>query len=1083
MSVDLSEVAEEIRRTARIDHFLTDLAGVRLKRTGASLMGCCPFHEDRNPSFSVMVDKGRYKCHAAGCGASGDIFSLVMATHAVTFPEAVRYLAQRLGIPLPGNDPKVAGRKVHEPARRATILYPPDEPGMVPAGLTDHGLEPLPAAARLPAPDEKVSAWSPEVNRVKSWTPETVHVYRDLAGNCLMLVLRCVKGQTKANGKREKVFIPLRPKSGIGQPACLIPGTDAELSWVVGGPDDGSRKPIYGIERILPAMDGRLPGLLIVEGEKTADAAQDLIRSAGLRKVALSPMGGGAAPLRADWSPLVSLLGQDPGALPVEITIWPDADALMTRPDGTVVDRQKKFVDAVAGGLCQDLLDAGLPLSSVIFTHVVPPADVPSGWDLADAVKDGWTDSDFAQHLKDNAMTTDVSRLPLRQTAASVQAAPPAGLVDATKPAGVAAEGADILGDIEALARNLSASARPADGLESRAPVALPIEGVLEGEVLPDLTPNDGGGRADDGAALEPIRDNPHFRALGYNGGADYFLNLESCQIYCLTAQALKPSSLLKLARRDWWERHFRRASRNENASSVDWERAIDALVSASYAAGFWDPSREQRLGACMDGGRVVYNTGSTLHVSGIGPVRIRDFHGDNCYTSYQSAGIPDFYNPFPADDPSVRKLLSILGRLNWRPENRELSILAIFGWICVSPISGIMIWRPHLWLTGPRSAGKSWILRSIVYRVLRDHAVYIKANSTEAGIRRSLHARSMPLVFDESEGETHEERNRLDSIIRMARHSASEDRSVVMQAGAAGAGSECYRIRSSFLFSSITPQLESAADKTRFAIVQLNEGHEYDTFTSALEDPAAELLTEEFSRRFMARIILRAPDFHATFAEMVKAMASFRVERRIVDVYASFATGAWLMLKDGVPEDKYEAITFIGQTFDMISQLQDHGDSVRDERDHERLFRVLQSSHQRVETVNSGARVISVGALIGAGCGFVDPSCPVQQDEALGILKNLGIRIGHRDPQASGEEFDLIAPGERGNVVVFHKNAVPISAMLKDTPYARDYSQVMLQSSHVRRGKVTKFSNTVGTGRTLIVPIAIFSLGDADAG
>ena len=92
----MSDEISEIR--ARID--IVDLIGqaVALKRKGKSFLGLCPFHEDHNPSFNVSPDMGRYTCWS--CKESGDIFSWVMKTQNVTFPEALQILAEKAGVHL-----------------------------------------------------------------------------------------------------------------------------------------------------------------------------------------------------------------------------------------------------------------------------------------------------------------------------------------------------------------------------------------------------------------------------------------------------------------------------------------------------------------------------------------------------------------------------------------------------------------------------------------------------------------------------------------------------------------------------------------------------------------------------------------------------------------------------------------------------------------------------------------------------------------------------------------------------------------------------------------------------------------------
>lgn len=72
---------------------------IPLKRAGRSFKACCPFHNEKTPSFFVTPDKEIWHCF--GCGAGGTVFNFVMQYERVSFPEAVRHLARRAGIPVP----------------------------------------------------------------------------------------------------------------------------------------------------------------------------------------------------------------------------------------------------------------------------------------------------------------------------------------------------------------------------------------------------------------------------------------------------------------------------------------------------------------------------------------------------------------------------------------------------------------------------------------------------------------------------------------------------------------------------------------------------------------------------------------------------------------------------------------------------------------------------------------------------------------------------------------------------------------------------------------------------------------------
>jgi DNA primase len=73
-----------------------------LKKAGASYRGLCPFHGEKTPSFYVHPDKGFFKCF--GCDAKGDVVKFIEQHQKLSFPEAVRWLAQRAGLTLPESD-------------------------------------------------------------------------------------------------------------------------------------------------------------------------------------------------------------------------------------------------------------------------------------------------------------------------------------------------------------------------------------------------------------------------------------------------------------------------------------------------------------------------------------------------------------------------------------------------------------------------------------------------------------------------------------------------------------------------------------------------------------------------------------------------------------------------------------------------------------------------------------------------------------------------------------------------------------------------------------------------------------------
>jgi DNA primase len=92
------DFAYTVKQQADIVRIIGDY--VKLKKAGAqNYSGLCPFHGEKTPSFSVHSTRQFYHCF--GCGLSGDVFSFIQKIENITFPESVRLVAQKLGIPLP----------------------------------------------------------------------------------------------------------------------------------------------------------------------------------------------------------------------------------------------------------------------------------------------------------------------------------------------------------------------------------------------------------------------------------------------------------------------------------------------------------------------------------------------------------------------------------------------------------------------------------------------------------------------------------------------------------------------------------------------------------------------------------------------------------------------------------------------------------------------------------------------------------------------------------------------------------------------------------------------------------------------
>lgn len=91
------EIVEEVRMKNDIVDVVSGY--VKIQKKGSSYFGLCPFHNEKSPSFSVSPSRQMYYCF--GCGAGGNVFTFVMEYENYSFPEAIKYLAEKAGVSLP----------------------------------------------------------------------------------------------------------------------------------------------------------------------------------------------------------------------------------------------------------------------------------------------------------------------------------------------------------------------------------------------------------------------------------------------------------------------------------------------------------------------------------------------------------------------------------------------------------------------------------------------------------------------------------------------------------------------------------------------------------------------------------------------------------------------------------------------------------------------------------------------------------------------------------------------------------------------------------------------------------------------
>lgn len=375
------------------------------------------------------------------------------------------------------------------------------------------------------------------------------------------------------------------------------------------------------------------------------------------------------------------------------------------------------------------------------------------------------------------------------------------------------------------------------------------------------------------------------FRFLGVDDGTYFYLPRSTQQVTPISAAGhSNKSNLLQLASLPWWEMNF------GQKTGVDWTAATSYLFDVSATVGTFDPTKIRGRGAWFDDGKSVLHLGNRLLVDGV-EHDIPSFKTQFIYEKKPPLEglMPEGY----LDESGALRLHQITGMLNWQ---KPVNSVILAGWIVLAPICGAMTWRPHVWVTGQRGTGKSWMVDNIVAPAIGASALTVQSNSTEAGIRQRLKQDARPVIFDEAEGESQHARQRMQSVLELARQASSDGLAEIAK-GTAGGKALSFKIRSMFFMGSINVGLAQASDKSRFTILTLTKaphGVEGRKQFEELEATVNNTLTKEFCAGLRARTYHLIPVIRENAKVFAKAAAEHIGNQRAGDQLGALLAGAW---------------------------------------------------------------------------------------------------------------------------------------------------------------------------------------------
>lgn len=540
---------------------------------------------------------------------------------------------------------------------------------------------------------------------------------------------------------------------------------------------------------------------------------------------------------------------------------------------------------------------------------------------------------------------------------------------------------------------------------------------------------------------------NEHFRMLGYDKDENsrlvyYFFSFDAKSVIKLAPSGMNKSNLMMLAPLNWWEQMFPGSSK----SRVDVDAATQFLIFHSHKVGTFKEKFIRGRGAWVDDSKFIIHTGDILLVDGQ-PTPLKEFRSRYVYEIGERLGFGT------TQQLGAKEAFKLIDKAKWLMWEREINAYLLAGWCVIAPFCGILQWRPHIWVTGPAGSGKSWVMDNIVKRLLGDTALVVQGKTTEAGVRGLLQNDARAVLFDESDVDNNNDKERVQNVLALARSSSYHDGGLIGKGTQTGGG-RTYTMRSCFAFSSIGVQLNQQSDRSRFTILGLVsfEGQRTKEDFMNFEKEWTQLVTDDYVKGLQSRTMNLLPTILKNSRTFADAVAHVIGQRRIGDQVGGMLAGAY-SLSSGKEISYDDAIKWV-QERDWTDER-----SLELTKDEYRLFGKLMGHITRVET-ERGHMERSVGELILIASRH-RTEFGMSPEVASNRLRRLGIMV-------------------KDNRILFANNADNLASILKDSPWSNNYNKILerLPGAEKEDGKTY---NPGLRARGVSVPLNMVTEGSSD--
>lgn len=371
--------------------------------------------------------------------------------------------------------------------------------------------------------------------------------------------------------------------------------------------------------------------------------------------------------------------------------------------------------------------------------------------------------------------------------------------------------------------------------------------------------------------------------ALGFKEKEYFFTSSDNRQIVAVSK--FSTADFLNLLPMEYWEAVYPGAG----AQRVDWNIATSSLMSQARARGIFQSRNVRGAGVWNDEGRIVVNMGDHLLVDGK-VVQLNGIKSKFFYTL--GVTLPGLHSNALTHD-ECNTLIDACSQFKWI--KKDYSFL-LCGALVTSRICGALPIRPHVWLTGSAQNGKSTLFERLIKPILGEPVLKPIGNTSEAGIRQSIKADAIPVIFDEFETNNQRSSEKIEECIELMRASWSDSDSYIIKGGSSG-NATAFQVKFAAIVSSIRTNLKNDADRSRFAIIELAP-HGSDQEHWAKLSSLLDSIDVEYGNRLFARTVTMIPVLLSNYRMLKKKLAT-RVSQRFGDQYGMLLAGYSILLQD----------------------------------------------------------------------------------------------------------------------------------------------------------------------------------------